>query len=350
MKHAKYLMILQIFVLCLSVSVVWAGNDSKRGAAGGLEVLLPVGARGQALGGANLATTSGIEAIHWNPAGVDKITGSGEALFSHTNYIADIGLTYGAVAIHSEGFGSVALSIKTIDFGSIPETSEDFPEGTGSTFSPVFSVIGLTYSRMLTDRISVGTTVKVISENIARTSATGFGFDAGVQYSFASDSPLKGLKFAVALKNLGPTMTYDGTDLERTIDVPNTAANSPQRQLKFTSQAFELPSTLDLGISYEYSISDINRFTVNTVFQNSNYGSDEYRAGLEYAFSEQIFLRGGYAYIPTVQGGTISSIFGMSAGAGFNLDLGGTQVRVDYSYRDTEYFLGTNTVAVQLNF
>jgi hypothetical protein len=350
MKHVKLFTVLQILIVCVSVTSVWAGNDSKRGAAGGLEVLLPVGARGQALGGANLATTSGIEAIHWNPAGMGNINGAGEAIFSHTNYIADIGLSYGAIAINAEGFGAIGLSIKTVDFGNILETTENFPEGTGATFSPVFSVIGLTYSRMLTDRISVGATVKLISESIARTSASGLGFDAGVQYSFATDSPLKGLRFAVALKNLGPTMQYNGADLERTVDIPDSDPNNVPRPLRFASQAFELPSTLDLGISYDYTVAGVNRFTVNTIFQNSNFGSDEYRAGIEYAFSEQIFLRGGYAYIPTVQGEAISSIFGMSAGAGFNLDLGGMQVRVDYSYRDTELFLGTNTVAVQLNF
>lgn len=349
MKDKKVLLVLLLLLMSMTVSTVWAGNDSKRGAAGGLEVLLPVGARGQALGGANLATTSGIEAIHWNPAGVGRINTSGEAMFSHTNYIADIGLSYGAVAINAEGFGAIALSVKTVDFGNIAETTEDFPEGTGATFSPVFSVVGLTYSRLLTDRISVGATVKVISEAIGRTSATGMGFDAGVQYAFASDSPLSGLRFAVALKNLGPTMEYDGADLERNVTIPNSAANAPVRPLKFNTQAFELPSTLDLGISYDYTISEMNRFTVNTIFQNSNFGSDEYRAGLEYAFNEQIFLRGGYLYAPT-QSNTASNIFGLSGGAGFNLDLGGMIVRVDYAYRDTEYFLGTNTVAVQLNF
>lgn len=350
MKNVSYKHILMLLLLIGTSVQLWAGNNSKLGTAGGLEVLLPVGARGQALGGSNLATTSGIEAIHWNPAGIGRIVGAGEALFSHTNYIADIGLSYGAVAINAEGFGALALSIKAVDFGSIPETTEDFPEGTGGTFSPLFSVVGLSYSRMLTDRISVGATVKVISERIARTTATGFGFDVGVQYAFASDSPLSGVKFAVALKNLGPTMQYDGADLERTVDVPNSAPNAPIRHLRFTSQPFELPATLDLGISYDYKLSDINRFTVNTIFQNSNFGSDEYRAGIEYAFSEQIFLRGGYSYIPEIRKSFVTSIFGLSAGAGFNLDLGGMQVRFDYAYRETEFFTGTNTVAVQLNF
>lgn len=350
MKKSFRKYVLSLLLPVVMTSLVWSGNESKRGTAGGLEVLLPVGARGQALGGANLATTSGIEAIHWNPAGVGKINGSGEALFSHTNYIADVGLSYGAIAINSEGFGTIALSIKSVDFGTIDETTEDFPEGTGATFSPVFSVVGLTYSRMLTDRISVGTTVKVISESIVRTSATGFGFDAGVQYSFAGDSPLSGVKFAVALKNLGPTMAYDGADLERTVDVPNSAPNAPTRPLRFSSQPFELPATLDLGISYDYALGELNRFSVNTIFQNSNFGSDEFRAGLEYAFSEQIFLRGGYSYVQSPNASLTTSIFGVSAGAGLNLDLGGMLIRVDYAYRETEFFMGTNTFAVQLNF
>lgn len=350
MKHFKAISVALILALLVSVANVWAGNDSKRGAAGGVEVLLPVGAGGQALGGANLANVAGVEAIHWNPAGVGRMNGSGEAMFSHTTYIADIGLSYGAVAINTQGFGALALSVKTIDFGAIAETNEDYPEGTGSTFSPVFSVVGLTYSQSLTDRISVGATVKVISESIARTSATGFGFDAGVQYAFSQDSPLSGVKFAVALKNLGPTMKYDGADLERSVEVPNSAANAPTRTLRFSSQAFELPATLDLGISYDLKLMDVNRFTFSTIFQNSNFGSDEYRFGAEYAFGEQIFLRGGYMYVPKSANDEVATIFGLTMGAGVNLDLGGMQVRVDYAYRDTEFFDGTNTVSVQLAF
>ncbi len=336
-------------VILTSIQPAFAGNDSKRGSAGGLEVLLPVGARGTALGGSNLATAKGMDAIHWNPAGLASINGTGEALFSHMNYIADIGVNFGGVAIRSEEFGTIALSIKALDFGNIAETTEEFPEGTGSTFSPSFTVIGLTYARQLTDRISVGATLKLVSEKIVRTSASGVGFDAGVQYTFAPDGPLSGIRFAVALKNLGPSMQFDGADLERQVLPPNSSAIQT-RPLKFTSQAFELPSTLDLGVAYDYRLSSDNRFTVNTLFQNSNFGSDEYRAGLEYAFNEQIFLRGGYSYNPVQGGTTAATIFGLSAGAGVNLDLGGSVVQVDYAYRETLYFSGTSTFSVQLGF
>ncbi len=350
MKTSMFNIIGSILLVSVIAGVLHAGNESKRGNAGAVQVLLPVGARGTALGGSNLATVRGIEAIHWNPAGLARMEGTGEAMFSHMNYIADIGLSFGAVAINADGFGTIGLSIKTLDFGDISETSEDFPEGTGSTFSPSFSVVGLTYSRALTDRISVGATVKIVSESIVRTEATGFGFDAGVQYSFGADSPLPGLRFAVALKNLGPSMQYDGEDLERNVIPPNSDPNNVARPLKFTSQAFELPSTLDLGISYDYMLGQSNKFTVNTIFQNSNFGSDEFRAGVEYTFSEMISLRGGYTYAPSQGPVSTASIFGLSAGAGFNMDLGGSLVRVDYAYRETDFFKGTNSIALQLNF
>ena len=66
--------------------------------------------------------------------------------------------------------------------GDIPVTTIDNPEGTGATFSPTFVVLGVTYSNALTDRIRVGFTANLVSEEIQRPSASGVSFDAGVQY------------------------------------------------------------------------------------------------------------------------------------------------------------------------
>ncbi len=348
MKTMKLLACVIVILLLCEVNTSFAGNESKLGTAGAQELLLPIGARGIALGGSNVATTTGIEAIYWNPAGLSAINGRGEALFSHMNYIADIGVNFGAVAVNVEGVGTLALSIKSLDFGVIPITSEIFPEGTGETYSPSYSVIGLSFARALTDRISVGTNFKVVSEKVERTSATGIAFDAGVQYGFGPETPLQGVKFAVTLKNLGPVMQYDGADLERDLVPPGTAWNNAQRSLKYTSQSFEMPSTLELGLSYDLKASESNRFTLNTLFQNTNFGNDEYKAGLEYAFNEQFFIRGGYLYAPV--GSVNASIYGASAGAGVNLDLGGVRAQVDYAYRSTQYFQGTNSLSVLLGF
>ncbi len=268
-------------ILLLASAACVAGDDSKTGTAGAEELLLPVGGRSTALAGADLASVNGIDAIFWNPAGVATIDGSGEAMFSHMNYFAGISLEYGALGFKAEGVGTFALSIKALDFGDIQQTTEDAPEGTGATFSPSFAVFGLSFARQLTDRISVGVTVKYISETIINTSATGFGFDMGVKYKFGANTPLTGLKLAVAVKNLGPQMQFNGTDLDQEVVPPNSAPNAQQEPLRFTTLAFELPSTVEFGLGYDYLITTNNRFSVDAVFQNSNFGSDQYRIGAE---------------------------------------------------------------------
>ncbi len=339
-----------LFILLLASAMCVAGDDSKMGTAGALELLLPVGARSSALAGANLASVEGIDAVFWNPAGVANISGSGEAMFSHMNYFANIALEYGSIGIKSEGIGTFALSVKALNFGDIQQTTEQAPEGTGVTFSPTFAVFGLTFARELTDRISVGFTAKYITEKIMNTAANGFGFDVGVKYKFGPATPLNGLKFAVAVKNLGPQMQYDGTDLDQQVIPPNSPVGAQPEPLRFTTLAFELPSTIELGLGYDYLITTDNRFSLHAVFQNSNFGSDQYRVGAEYAFNETFFLRGGYTFSPLEGSSTNSTIFGLSAGAGASVDLSGIRAQLDYAFGQTQYFTGINTISLVLAF
>ncbi|MGH7452924.1 MAG: hypothetical protein ACRENG_16365, partial [bacterium] len=65
-----------------------AGTGKRRGTAGALELLLPVGSRGTALGGNFIASISGVEAMHWNPAGVAASPYRAELMASHFRYIA----------------------------------------------------------------------------------------------------------------------------------------------------------------------------------------------------------------------------------------------------------------------
>ena len=102
------------------------------------------------MGESNLVSTTGIEALYWNPAGVSSMTNNADVLFSHMSYIADIGVEYGAVAANFEGFGVVALSIKSLGIGDIPVTTTINPDGTGETFSPtMISASSLSVARIV---------------------------------------------------------------------------------------------------------------------------------------------------------------------------------------------------------
>jgi hypothetical protein len=305
-----------------------------------------------ALGGAYISGINGVEAIHWNPAGLASMGGrTAEALFSRMNYFADIGVSYFAVAGAFPSVGTFALSIRGVGFGDIPVTTEELPDGTGDTFNPQYITAGITYSRQLTDRILVGFTTKLVTEKIVRTSASALAFDAGVQYIAGAS----GMKIGIAIKNLGPSMKFDGEDLARTVTIGEADPLAPQRPLRFSAAEFELPSVVEIGLSYDFKLPSDNLVTVSGAFRNNNYGTDQYQAAAEYSYNNMFFLRGAYSFSNKRDGSDIASsnedyIYGPSAGAGVNYDLGGFNVSVDYAYRSTKFFKGNSTIAVKLGF
>ena len=348
MKMMKLVAVLCVVTLLVPALVI-AGNPSKRGTAGAYELMIPVGARGTALAGSAVASMKGIEAIHWNPAGLSRgVAGTSvEAMFSHMEYFAETKMDYGAVAWNAGDFGSLGIFIRAFSFGDIEETTEQFPEGTGRFFSPSYITFGVSYSKLLTDRISVGVNAKFINESILRTSASGFALDAGVIYYVGGSGALSGLHFGVTLKNIGPTMTFSGEDLERNALPPGVAAGSTAQPLAIPAQSFELPSSFELGVGYDAMLAADNRVTLMAQFQNMNFSNDEYRLGAEYAFNEMLFLRGGYGFY---DGDVNNFVWGGTFGAGFAYDAGGIGFVIDYAYQTTETFKGTNTFALRLKF
>ncbi len=338
-KLSAFFLALTLLVLCASETQ--AGNERRVGTAGANELLLPVGSRATALGGSMAAMVSGVEAIHWNPAGVSRATGV-EAMFTNMQYIADISLNYFAVSSTFEGIGTFALSLRSLDFGDIPVTTVESPEGTGETFSPNFIVGGLTFSRAFTDRIYGGFTAKIVSESIERSSASGLAFDFGVQYF--SDF---GIRLGVTLKNLGPSMTFDGEDLETFVQIPGQEPTARPRAVRLKGAGFELPSTLEIGIGYNYVPSEGHNVAIMGSFENSNFGNDEFHGGLEYSYDDMLFLRGGYALqTPSNE----DNIYGPTFGAGVKLDVEGTRIGFDYAYRVTDFFDANQWFTLKLGF
>jgi len=346
MKRSAF--VLAIILLCaLTVS---AGNKNRIATAGAQELLIPVGANGIALGGSALASITGADAIYYNPAGVARALAGVDATFSTMNYIGDINVTYAAVAMKAGSIGSLALSLKSLGFGDIPVTTEYFPDGTGQTYSPSFVNLGLTYSNLLNDRVSIGLTATVVSEKIMSTSATGLAFNAGIQYAGLG---LPGLNLGIALKNVGTQMKFEGSDLEHQGTINDAARNANPNTYSVNVTPFDLPTSIEIGLSYTQKVSEKSALTVSGEFQNNNFADDEYKVGAEFVFEKLLSVRGGYAFAPNADNdptGVTSYIYGFSAGAGVNLDLGDVTARVDYAYRSVKYFDGNNVFTVTLGF
>ncbi len=332
-----------LMMLCLQA---FAGNGDKAGTTAAPELLIPIGARDLAMGGSTIASSQGIEATYWNPAGLAHLQSNASAMFSRLSYIAGIDVNYVAVAGNFGGFGTLGLTIKNLNFGSIPITTEDFPDGTGGTVDPTFLTVGLNYARNLSDRVSVGFTANFISEDLAevRVSATGFSFSAGVQYQdFANVS---GLDFGVAVKNIGPQMGFDGTGLIRQADLVD--VTSSNRFVKIEASSDELPSTIELGLAYTFNAGENSKVLLAGTYQNNNFSDDQTKFGLEYTFNDMFFLRGGYDASPNASGSEF--IYGGSFGLGVNLQLGGVDVTADYGWRQSDLFDNQNAFSLKLNF
>lgn len=333
-----YLALLLVFVLIGSTA--YAGDDTRTGTAGAMELLIPIGARSAALSGSTIASSSGADAIFWNPAGISRLEGT-DVLFNSMSYIADIKINYFAIASNFGGTGTFGVSLKTLNFGNIPVTTVALPEGTGGTFSPSYITFGLSYSNKFTDRIYGGFTAKYISERIVETSATGIALDVGVQYLSSS-----GIKLGIALKNIGPQMKYSGQDGVYYVIPPDQQAGSAQRALSLEKAGFELPSTLEFGVGYDLTLpGNAGVLSINGAFQNTNFGDDEFRGGLEYAWDNILFLRAGIMQTQNQD----NNIYGPTFGVGINIPLGGTSIMFDYSYRDVKYFDGNQWIGVKLS-
>lgn len=351
MKHSikKAVAFFLVASLLLSVEVI-AGGRNRVGTNAAAELLIPVGARYIAMGGASVATVSGIDAIYYNPAGLSRSTFGATAMFSHMSYIANMGVDYIGVAANFNGFGHLGFTLKTLNIGDINVTTEDAPDGTGEKFSPTFVTFGATYSRTLTDRIGVGFTAKLISESINRVSASGFAFDFGVQYRDLGD--INGLSIGVCAKNIGGAMKFDGASLLRQADVLD--VNRSTSFYKVEASSDELPSTIELGVAYTRPIGEKSKLNFVSLFQNNNYDDDEIKFGGEMDFNNIFFARAGYNWAPDAPddatGAKNAYIFGVTLGGGFHYDIGGVDLALDYAWRETNFFDANNVFTVRLGF
>lgn len=344
MKRALTAMIVVAMLIAVAPPL-FAGGGNRTGTAGANELLIPVGTRDIAMGGATISTTSGIDALYWNPAAVAKMTNSAALYVSHMSYIADIGVDYGAVSANFEGFGVLSFSLKSLSVGDIPVTTTRDPDGTGQTFSPQFFTAGLSYSRALSDRIAVGFTTNLISERLGDVSATGFAFNVGLVYDNLAN--LEGLSFGVVVRNVGPQMTFDGSGLLNQASV--TGQNRPPQLYSVQAASFELPSSIEFGVGYKRYFGGENSVLLSTSYLSNNFSDDEYKLGAEYAFQDLLFVRAGYN-LSQKTASDQEYLFGPTFGAGVRYALGSLDVSFDYAFRSMKVFDNSHVFSVRLGF
>jgi len=348
MKAIGRFSVVMMMLMFLFALTALAGNGSRIGTASATELLIPVGAQGIALGQENLIFAGGTEALYWNPAGLSRMDRDVEALFSEMSYIADINIGYGALGVKTD-FGTLGFSLKSIAFGDIPVTTEAFPDGNGQTYSPTFVTLGGTYSKLLTDRISVGVTANLVTERIMNTSASGIAFNIGIQY-YGLGVP--GVDVGIAVKNIGPDMTFDGSDLLRLATAQ--AGLRGTQYYKVSAASFQLPSDIEIGVGYQRQIDENFSFRAGINFQNNNSSDDVYGLGGELSYMNILALRASYLTAPQALDDPTENnstfLYDYALGVGLHHDVGGIDVAFDYAYRHVKLLSSNNVITVRLGF
>jgi outer membrane protein W len=336
-------LVILVIIFGFAAAPLFAGDKDRIGTAAGVQVQIPVGARDMALGGADLANTSGLNAQFWNPAGMPRMDRVVAAQFSYMSIFNDIGVNYLAVGYNDEDLGSFGLNIKSLGFGDIPfTTNEDMDGASGRTFSPTFVTVGLSYARVLTEYVNVGLTVKVINETIDRASASAVAFDIGLQYT--NPGGVEGVNFGVAIKNIGTNLTYEGSGLGSNYLDPN----GKEFFLNTPAASNELPTSIELGLSYTGRVNEDNSVLVTSKFQSNNFQNDALQLGVEYNYTDFLFARGGYNYGLEVD--SEDQLYDFALGAGIKTQLGDVAFVFDYAYRNSRYFDGSNVFTFELYF
>lgn len=337
-------------------SFVW-GQGARNGTAGASQLLIPQGARYLSGGGAT-ANALGMDAVYWNPAGLSRAETNVSAIFSRRSYIADIGINFMGVGLKMGGFGSLAVSARTFDIGEIEVTDVFNPDGTGQIFEPSVFVIGATYSRLLTDRTSIGLNLNYLNESFTGIGATGITIDAGIQYHTFLNVP--GLSIGVVLKNFGPTMAYGGPGLW--VEAAVTGSDRATEWYKVEAAAFDMPFAMDIGASYRMNLGP-GSLDLGMTFENNSSAQDEYRMLAQFNIGNVASVR--FANMMAAKaseeiqvdiGGEIEQVelinifASYSFGASLNLKpLTGIGVSIDYAFIATEFFNDNQVFALRLD-
>jgi hypothetical protein len=342
------------FALVFIAGVAFAGNPDRQGEAGASELLINPWAGSSGIHTLNTASISGIEAMRLNIAGLSRIE-RGEFAFSNARLFDGTGMAMNALGYATKiGSNSAfGVSLASLSFGDIPVTTVAQPEGTGGNFSPNFFHIGLGFSHIYENRISVGVLVRGVSESLSDVSAFGFAIDAGVQYVSGERDEFK---LGLSLRNNGSPMEFGGEGLSFSDSNVDPQVSGNEYSLTFNQRAedFEMPSVLNIGLSYDFYLSDENYVRTIANFTSNAFSRDEIGIGAEFSFRDLIILRGAYRTdLGSPEDGNENVYTGVAAGASLKFGLkkgSANKISLDYAYRTTNPFKGTHNIGLRFAF
>ncbi len=345
MKGFNFVRIVLILFIIFDVNItIEAQNVSKKGTTAANILEIGVGAKANGMGGAFVSISSDASALYWNAAGISKLE-QYEAVISHTDWIADTKYDYAGLVLPMGEIGSIGFSFSSLSMDDMKVRTVEKPDGTGEYFSAGDIAFGITYSRMLTDRFSIGMTIKYIEQNIWHMSASAFAIDVGTL--FHTDL-FGGMTIGAVLSNFGTPMRLEGRDSRYFIRVDDSKLGSNERiPVNIELDEWDLPLFFQMGLSTNLIESESYKLTVaaDAVVPSNDYQS--LNVGAELTLMNYLKLRGGYnsLLLQEAEGG-----LSLGVGVDSKMLLSVASVNFDYSFRDFGRLNNVHSFSVGIKF
>jgi hypothetical protein len=296
--------------------------------------------RATALGGAFVAVANDVTTLYYNPGGLSRISGT-EFLFSRTSWLVDSELNWIGFGVNLDGASAIGASLTYLNYGEEEVTTTDNPEGTGDTWAANDFAAAVSYSRNLTDRFSIGGSVKYIQQKVYNETGSAYALDIGLLFT----TQFNDIKLGMSICNFGTDLKYDGKDLLHRVDLDeNVLGNTSTIIAKLKTESYPLPLFFRVGLAMDLLKSEMNRLTVAVDAFRPSDNNEIINLGAEYGFNNWAFLRAGYKSLFRKD-----SEEGLTFGGGINLNLGSAGVwAVDYCYMDFGVFEGIHMISFKV--
>ena len=313
-----------------------------------------IGVDARALGMSNTmaAATIDVNSGYWNPAGLINVENQQLAAM-HASYFANIA-NYDYLAYASPIDDRSAWGISLIRFGvdDILNTTElidsqgNIDYNRISLFSTADYGFTFSYARKLpVTGFQYGINAKIIRRIIGEfANSWGFGFDMGVQFE------KNDWQFGVMLRDITTTYNVWNIDEKAYQKISNAIPGENQElpeSTEITAPKAELGIAKKFIIRYDYSIlaaANMNmRFARTNDLFSTDFVSVDPALGLEFGYTDLVFVRAGVGNFQNVQQLDNSEKVGFQPNIGLGFKYKGIQI--DYALTD----LGNQSTALYSN-
>lgn len=327
-----------VLVVAAGMTAGTADAQRKAGRTGAAFLEVGVGARATALGSAASSIYGDANQFFWNPAGTAlNADQTVDVSLSYNKWIADLDHYSAAIGYNMSGVGTLTLGITSFGVSGIAANRQngyadpilqalETDEATSATYDYMDLAIGLSYSRYIIDRLSLGATIKMINESIDDQSASAVGFDFGSIYHVG----VGGWVISSRISNIGSDLT-------------------------FYNQGNPLPLAYSIGTAFYPVNTEQARLMLSVDATKPQDSRQQIIGGAEVSLYDLLFIRGGmkFNYSGSNDGGTSertainTTVEKFSVGAGIQYAVSGYNIAVDYAYTGMDLFDNVHQVTLR---